>query len=80
MLGRQGCRRGSCTFCQALPIRVSCVPLTTSQAVRKRYLALALRLHPDKAAHPRAHEAFSALEQAYSQPTRYSTAHSRVYE
>ena len=56
------------------------MPLTTSQAVRKRYLALALRLHPDKAAHPRAHEAFSALEQAYSQPTRYSTAHSRVYE
>lgn len=50
------------------------MPLTTSQAVRKRYLALALRLHPDKAAHPRAHEAFSALEQAYS------TAHSRVYE
>jgi len=41
-------------------------PGTPTEAVRKRYLALALRLHPDKAAHPRAQEAFSALERAYS--------------
>lgn len=41
-------------------------PGTPSEAVRKRYLALALRLHPDKAVHPRAQEAFSALERAYS--------------
>ena len=33
--------------------------------VRKRYLMLALRLHPDKATHPCAHEAFAALECAY---------------
>ena len=41
-------------------------PGATSEAVRKRYLGLALRLHPDKADHPRAHEAFAALERAYS--------------
>ena len=34
--------------------------------MRKRYLALALRLHPDKAQHPQADEAFAALEGAYS--------------
>ena len=36
------------------------------EGVRKRYLALALRLHPDKIQHPQAHEAFAALERAYS--------------
>ena len=34
--------------------------------VRKRYHALALRLHPDKIQHTQAHEAFAALEPAYS--------------
>jgi len=33
--------------------------------VRKRYLALVLRLHPDKVAHPRAAEAFAAVEAAF---------------
>jgi len=33
--------------------------------VRKRYLALVLRLHPDKVAHPRAPEAFAAVEAAF---------------
>ena len=32
--------------------------------VRKRYLALALRLHPDKVEHPLAAEAFAAVEAA----------------
>ena len=39
---------------------------TSQEGVRKRYLALALRLHPDKAQHPQADEAFAALEGAYS--------------
>ena len=34
-------------------------------AVRKRYLHLALRLHPDKAKHPQAPEAFTAIEAAW---------------
>ena len=38
----------------------------SQESVRKRYLALALRLHPDKVQHPQAHEAFAALEPAYS--------------
>ena len=33
--------------------------------VRKRYLHLALRLHPDKTSHPNAHLAFAAVENAY---------------
>ena len=33
--------------------------------VRKRYLALVLRLHPDKVSHPRAAEAFAAVEAAF---------------
>lgn len=32
------------------------------EAVRKRYLALALRLHPDRLDHPKAGEAFAAIE------------------
>ena len=35
-------------------------------AVRKRFLALAKRLHPDKCADPRALEAFQRLQQAFS--------------
>ena len=35
-------------------------------AVRKRFLALAKRLHPDKCADPRAREAFQRLQQAFS--------------
>ena len=54
-----GC--GSCPFrCLGLERGAS------QEAVRKRYLALALRLHPDKIEHPQAHEAFAALEPAYS--------------
>ena len=34
--------------------------------MRKRYLALELRLHPDKVQHHQAHEAFAALEHAYT--------------
>ena len=52
---------GGCPFC--------CLGLergASQEGVRKRYLALALRLHPDKAEHPQAHEAFAALEHAYS--------------
>ena len=34
-------------------------------SIRKRYLSLALRLHPDKAQHPRAREAFAAMDGAF---------------
>lgn len=34
------------------------------EVVRKRFLALALRLHPDKASHPQAREAFTAVDAA----------------
>ena len=35
------------------------------EVVRKRYLALVLRLHPDKVQHPQAGEAFAAVEAAF---------------
>ena len=60
-LVKQVLRRGGCPF--------QCLGLgrgASQEAVRKRYLALALRLHPDKAQHPQADEAFAALEGAYS--------------
>ena len=60
-LVQQVLRRGGCPF--------RCLGLergTSQEGVRKRYLALALRLHPDKAQHPQADEAFAALEDAYS--------------
>ena len=34
-------------------------------ACRKNYLQLALKLHPDKCAHPRAKDAFAAVEEAF---------------
>ena len=40
-------------------------PGASVEAARKRYLALAKRLHPDKADHPRAAEAFAAVESAW---------------
>ena len=46
--------------------RLGLEPGAPPEAVRKRYLQLALRMHPDKASHPRAQEAFTALESAYS--------------
>ena len=52
--------RSSCPF-QVLGLE----PSASAAAVRKRYLRLALKLHPDKAAHVRAAEAFAALEHAY---------------
>ena len=54
------CGPGSCPYrCLGL---LSGAPHET---VRKRYLALALRLHPDKLEHPRAGEAFAGIESAY---------------
>jgi curved DNA-binding protein CbpA len=41
-------------------------PTAFPAAVRRRYLSLALRLHPDKLVHPQAHEAFTAVEAAYA--------------
>ena len=35
------------------------------EAARKRYLTLAKRLHPDKADHPQAAQAFAAVESAW---------------
>ena len=40
-------------------------PAAGVEAARKRYLTLAKRLHPDKADHPRAAEAFAAVENAW---------------
>lgn len=40
-------------------------PNAPAQTVRKRYLALARRLHPDKTDHPSAAQAFAALEAAF---------------
>ena len=37
----------------------------TKATARKHYLALALRLHPDKTSHPRAGEAFDAMKSAF---------------
>lgn len=38
---------------------------TSSAVVRRRYLQLALRLHPDKSDHVRASEAFTAIDDAF---------------
>ena len=40
-------------------------PNALAPAVRKRFLALARRVHPDKASHPSAGEAFAAVEEAF---------------
>jgi len=45
-------------------------PNATTVAVRKRYLSLARRLHPDKTDHPSAAEAFSAIESAFFEASR----------
>ena len=51
---------------QGCPHRVlGLAPNAKTAAVRKRYLALALRLHPDKTDHPSAASAFSAIEAAF---------------
>ena len=42
------------------------LPGAPPDKVRRRYLALALRLHPDKLQHPLASEAFVAVESAHS--------------
>ena len=60
-LVQQVLRRGGCPF-QCLGLERG----ASQEGVRKRYLALALRLHPDKVQHPQADEAFAALECAYS--------------
>ncbi|EOD19075.1 hypothetical protein EMIHUDRAFT_243301 [Emiliania huxleyi CCMP1516] len=44
---------------------VFCFLEASHEACRKRYLALALRVHPDKTSEPRAQEAFKALEAAF---------------
>ena len=41
-------------------------PAAAVETARKRYLALARRLHPDKASHARAAEAFAAVESAWA--------------
>lgn len=46
----------------------ACLGLTSGASpatLRKRYLDLALRLHPDKAEHPRAREAFAIMDDAF---------------
>ena len=53
-------RKGSCARrCLGLDLFAS------RDAARKRYLSLARRLHPDKVDHPRAAEAFAAVEAAW---------------
>jgi pyruvate/2-oxoglutarate dehydrogenase complex dihydrolipoamide acyltransferase (E2) component len=44
-------------------------------AVRRRYLALALRLHPDHAKHPQAREAFTAMDDAFRRVFRPRTGY-----
>ncbi|EKF38432.1 hypothetical protein MOQ_001361 [Trypanosoma cruzi marinkellei] len=39
--------------------------VTAESALKRVYKALALRLHPDKNTHPRAHEAFQVLQQSF---------------
>lgn len=51
---------------QACPHRcLGLAPNARGAAVRKRYLALARRLHPDKTDHPSATVAFAAIESAF---------------
>ena len=45
--------------------RLGLPPSAVREAARKRYLRLARRLHPDKVDHPRAAEAFAAVEAAW---------------
>lgn len=49
--------------------RLGLPPGAPRDACRKRYLVLALRLHPDKASHPKAGEAFKALEEVFQMCT-----------
>ena len=46
-------------------VRLGVSPHAPRDACRKSYLQLALKLHPDKCAHPRAKEAFAAVEAAF---------------
>ena len=65
----QRVRLGGCPFrCLGLERGAS------QEEVRKRYRALALRLHPDKAQHPQANEAFAALKSAYSRAKEAAAA------
>ena len=41
------------------------LPAAPTDRVRKRYLHLAKRLHPDKADHPEARDAFAAMQLAF---------------
>ena len=50
--------RGNARRCLALE------SAETHEAVRKRFLALALRLHPDKTSHAQARDAFNAVDEA----------------
>ena len=50
----------SCPYkCLGVPVHAS------REMCRRSYLQLALKLHPDKCSHPRAKEAFSAVEAAF---------------
>jgi len=51
---------GACPF-----RRLGMPPHAPREACRKSYLQLALRLHPDKCDHPKAKEAFEAVEEAF---------------
>ena len=62
---------------QGCPHRVlGLAPYAKAEAVRKRFLTLARRLHPDKTDHPSAAEAFASLEGAFRamQPPRTERA------
>jgi flagellar biosynthesis GTPase FlhF len=47
-------------------------PGASAAAIRKRYRAMAVRLHPDKCKAPRAAEAFNRLVLAYQQISKYA--------
>ena len=55
--------------------RLGVPPHAPREACRKSYLALALRLHPDKCSHPRAKEAFACVEEAFRAVSGAKRAH-----
>ena len=62
LMSRVLAHAGGCPYaCLGLPTNAA------ASSVRSRYLALALRLHPDKAGsgQPRAKEAFAAIDGAF---------------
>lgn len=55
----------------------------TAESLKKRYWKLSLLVHPDKCTHPQAHQAFTALNQAFKDlqdPTKRSIIEQKIEE